>query len=268
MTAEELRRAWNESGGPSRFASFNDLAQWLRLRLPAFSPGTPQASGNVRVRFREAKTPMLLRPGTRDADVAAQIFLLGEYELVRRIPMPDEGVVVDLGANIGGFVLFAETLWQRPRYLAVEPDGENVAVLRENVRDLAEDGRVEIVEACVGGEDGFTALDRSRGSWAVRMTTLSGTGDVPVVTVDRLLERFRVRRIDLLKCDIEGAERDVFARCSSWIGMVRHLVIEIHDPYRLADLEGHLRAAGSMLRLAATAPRPPGADNSTHLFSS
>ncbi len=40
--------------------------------------------------------------------------------------------------------------------------------------------------------------------------------------------------IDLLKCDIEGAEQEVFADCASWLHRVRNLVIELHEPY-LAD---------------------------------
>lgn len=47
--------------------------------------------------------------------------------------------------------------------------------------------------------------------------------------------------MDLLKCDIEGAEAEVFANCADWIERIRWLMVELHPPYDkrkcLADLE-------------------------------
>jgi hypothetical protein len=35
--------------------------------------------------------------------------------------------------------------------------------------------------------------------------------------------------IDILKLDIEGAEKEVFSNCDKWLGNVRILMIELHD---------------------------------------
>jgi hypothetical protein len=59
-----------------------------------------------------------------------------------------------------------------------------------------------------------------------------------------LLARHPMDRIDLLKCDIEGSEAELFANCAPWIDRVRNLVIEVHPPYSPALLHQHLRAAG------------------------
>ena len=50
--------------------------------------------------------------------------------------------------------------------------------------------------------------------------------------------------VDLLKCDIEGTEKELFAGCAPWIGRVRHLAVETHPPYTPDDLYAALGAAG------------------------
>ena len=50
--------------------------------------------------------------------------------------------------------------------------------------------------------------------------------------------------IDLVKCDIEGAEAEVLARCADWITRVRALVIELHAPYTEELLRRDLAANG------------------------
>jgi hypothetical protein len=41
----------------------------------------------------------------------------------------------------------------------------------------------------------------------------------------------RIESIDLLKVDIEGAEKEVFAACD-WMDSVRCLMIELHDRFK------------------------------------
>jgi hypothetical protein len=51
------------------------------------------------------------------------------------------------------------------------------------------------------------------------------------VTIDDLLARWGgVSKIDLLKIDIEGAEKELFSvPCDSWLTRMRIMVIELHD---------------------------------------
>ena len=52
---------------------------------------------------------------------------------------------------------------------------------------------------------------------------------VKIITVPDLLNAANWHdEIDFLKCDIEGAERIVFASCRNWITKVRNLLVELH----------------------------------------
>jgi hypothetical protein len=49
--------------------------------------------------------------------------------------------------------------------------------------------------------------------------------------MDTLMKETGLSTIDLLKIDIEGAEKDVFQDCA-WIKNVRVIAIELHDRVR------------------------------------
>ena len=54
------------------------------------------------------------------------------------------------------------------------------------------------------------------------------------ITFETLLEKYDLKQIDLLKIDIEGAERYLFSGNSLWLKRVSKLIIETHSP---ADTE-------------------------------
>jgi hypothetical protein len=58
-----------------------------------------------------------------------------------------------------------------------------------------------------------------------------------------VLSRFDMPRVDLLKIDIEGAEREVFARKPDWVRRVGMFIIELHG----ADAREAFTAATSSL---------------------
>ena len=49
------------------------------------------------------------------------------------------------------------------------------------------------------------------------------------MTVDKLMEQYSCDYIDILKMDIEGAEKEVFETSGSWIDRVRTIIVESHD---------------------------------------
>lgn len=67
-------------------------------------------------------------------------------------------------------------------------------------------------------------------------------------TVSELLKQSEHRSIDLLKMDIEGAEREVFSLgAEAWIGKVKAMFIELHDymvPGCRKALEGAVAGQG------------------------
>jgi len=64
------------------------------------------------------------------------------------------------------------------------------------------------------------------------------------MSVSTLVQKHDLHRIDLLKCDIEGSEIELFADCRDWIHRVKALLVETHAPYTVQQLYAALRANG------------------------
>jgi FkbM family methyltransferase len=231
------RGAYRDIGGWA-WATYNRVVQRFG-RAPL-----PFRGAVRRIGVRSLDAPVDVRINTSDVSVLHEFALYGGYqEFVESIEGPID-TIVDLGSNIGISLRYWKTLWPTARLVAVEPDPDNIEMLRRN----AALGGLDpvIVAACASGRAGEVGLDRSGGYWGVRMTRGSPeTVRVPAMTVPEiLLEAGIDGDVDLLKCDIEGAESEVFSDCASWIGRVRNLIIETHAPYTIAELDRDLKRNG------------------------
>jgi FkbM family methyltransferase len=130
--------------------------------------------------------------------------------------LPPDGVVFDVGANIGLSSLSIAPLVPRGRIRAFE-------LLPATARHLAANaaaeplGNIEPVASAVGAEPGRLALhpgaNFSAGSHVVSDQHANeghvATVEVPVLTLDGFAEERGLDRLDLLKVDVEGFELDV-----------------------------------------------------------
>ena len=146
-------------------------------------------------------------------------FLLSEqihgfYGVGERRVQPGD-VVLDCGANIGAFV------WEALRagaklVVAIEPSGRNVESLRRNfAREIAE-GRVIVYPKGVWHQEEtltFNVFDNSALDSIVMSDRFEAHQQpkkvsIEVTTVDRIVEDLGLERVDFIKMDIEGAERN------------------------------------------------------------
>ncbi|HEV7298776.1 MAG TPA: FkbM family methyltransferase [Tepidisphaeraceae bacterium] len=220
------------------------IAHGLRLASKGL---TDPGSGIVRLGLSELRGQVVLRQGTTDFLVVREIFELGCYDPMHRMNLPRDARVLDLGGNVGLAARFIDTICPQGRFVCVEPDRQNVEQLRINCQPMIDANRLTIVEGFAGATDGVAAIDRSGGAWGFRKsdsTNGDGADGVPVYSIPTLLVQHGFDRVDLLKCDVEGSEAEIFADCRSWIGRVKNLFVETHQPYTLERLYADLRSKG------------------------
>jgi FkbM family methyltransferase len=82
----------------------------------------------------------------------------------------------------------------------------------------------------------LTISDDGAGEWAYSVTeqrAAESTNEVSAITMEDILRKLAVSRIDLLKLDIEGSERELFSTdAGAWLDRVEYIVVELHDRYR------------------------------------
>ncbi len=167
-----------------------------------------------------------LRPGTFDRRTF-ELFHLGlPYGMP---PGLKPEFILDLGANIGCASLFFAKKYSKAQILAVEPDEENLALCRSNT---AQYPQVEVIRGGVWPTDGFLSIENPEsGTDEFRVTEGDPNGGIPAYRIETLLHRAGRTRVDILKMDIEGTERILFAENTAWLARVGILIIELHDRF-------------------------------------
>ncbi|MEJ7638766.1 MAG: FkbM family methyltransferase [Singulisphaera sp.] len=146
-------------------------------------------------------------------------------------------MVLDVGANVGFFAtLFSRWVGDDGRVLAVEPEPENVALLRRN---LIDNGcrNATVCECAVGATRGVAhfSLDESTGSTGhlgispTAGESAVGTGKVQVIptdveTIDDLVAAHAVTP-NVMKMDIEGGEARALEGASRTVAECRPIVV-------------------------------------------
>ncbi len=220
-----------------------------RLAIPL-----PCRHSNVKVRLRGQRDPFHVRLSSTDWLVLEEIFQKDEYTAVQDL-IKDASWIVDLGANAGYSLRYWQTLFPRARILALEPEPNNCRVCLRNIAAARLESQVTLLQAAVGSRRGqMHLMDTGHGEWGFRTADDAfGTGQlVEVVPLLEVLETYASgQTIDLLKCDIEGAEKDIFEDCSSWIRRVAAIIVELHPPYSLNQLLASLKRANADFQVSA-----------------
>lgn len=174
---------------------------------------------------------MTLRAGTSDIPVFVQVYREHEYSLPLREPVRS---IIDAGAHIGLSSLYFAACFPQARIIAIEPEPSNFELLRTNV---ANHHLIMPIQAALAVEDGeLRLIDPGLGSWGFR--TWGSEAEcadgivVPTLSLSSILDRSGLAQIDVLKMDIEGAEKEVLGSCAPWIDRINVLVAELHDRFR------------------------------------
>jgi len=190
-----------------------------------------------------ARYGISLRFQTEDA-VGRTIYKTGTYEenlssyLLAQSDIPDDGIFLDVGANIGWYsLLMAKYLTPSSRIFSFEPDTTNVSLLRENMK-LNQCTNIHIANKALGKERGVATLylypGKNRGRHS--LIDLDGNQDfieVEVVSLDEYLEDQGVdfSKISLMKIDIEGFEYPAFQGAPKVLSSVPRVLAEFSPEY-------------------------------------
>jgi FkbM family methyltransferase len=187
----------------------------------------------VKLSLDGLKHPLYLRLRTSDVYLLSSILLNLEYEL-GAVPRPK--TIVDAGANIGLTSVFYANKYPEAKIIAVEPDCSNFEMLKRNTEHYTnilpiqaalwkEDAQLVLSDPGLDHESFRTQADEGASSLQVRAR-------VNGLTIDTLMKDLSLSVIDLLKVDIEGSEKELFAHSSSWVNKVGIIAVEFHDRFK------------------------------------
>lgn len=154
---------------------------------------------------------------------------------------------IDLGGYIGDSAIFASDFKNIKQIIVVEPFPENQSSIKENIR-LNKIKGIRVIKAAISkdigereffihpnkGQSGFNKLKNNILQIKVQTITLSGV--IQLVHYNHII----------LKCDIEGAEYEIFMNASKkTFKMIDRIIFEYHMPQdKLEKLLNHLSKFG------------------------
>lgn len=172
---------------------------------------------------------LMIRGAAIDKFPVAEIFVRDDYRLRRLTPVPN--CIIDLGAGIGEFCVYATLCFPKVTIYAYEPDKNAYDLLQKNIAVNSLAKRVNFFPLAVTNKLGLTTLYTSQTSGYASLLAHSPVSQtVTTTTLERIFAMHQVKRVDLLKMDIEGAEYDILYSLSPDIfKKIKRIHLECHD---------------------------------------
>jgi FkbM family methyltransferase len=205
--------------------------QFLYLKLSGTLFSTRQSSQMLLVKLRNG-LKYFVRPRTNDSGILLEFWLESPYTPEGMMIRSDD-VVVDIGANIGVFSIFASQRAMDGKVYAFEPMPDNFSVLQKNVEVNARENVVclqKAIDKCTGERKFYVSDDTAWHSfYSSYLPNIKSDIVVPTITLDDVIREFAIKKIDFLKIDCEGAEYDILFNCSeSVFDLVDKISMECH----------------------------------------
>ncbi len=159
---------------------------------------------------------------------------IDEFYAPRGYAIKADETIVDIGANIGVFAVWAATRAHNVKVKSYEPFPQNSEYFRSNVKESSLKN-IEFHSVAVADEIGVRTL-KVENSWILHSLTdrnADGTGiEVECVSLDSILSE--VKRCDFLKLDCEGGEYEIlYAASDDTLNKVKRIVCEFNVLDRL-----------------------------------
>ena len=175
--------------------------------------------------------PIRLRGTTSDYQAFKKIFVEGEYAFNLGFT---PRLILDGGANVGYSSIFFSHQYPEAIILAIEPELENFRLL---VNNTAAYKNIRPVQRALWPRKTHLMLENTMGqpdAFRVSESLSPDSSTIPTVTINDLLDETGADKIDLLKLDVEGSEKELFEDPAnrSWLSKTQAVIVEFHDRFK------------------------------------
>lgn len=158
-----------------------------------------------------------------------EVLLRKDYEVSIDEPVD---TIIDCGANIGLTSIWMANRFPQASIVAIEPESRNVELLKWNAEGYPQ---IDIIHSAIWSRKAKLRILNPEGVSNGYMVGEAQHGEADAfdaVGIADIMEMKGWKTIDLLKIDVEGAERELFSsNYETWLPRVRVLVVETHDKF-------------------------------------
>lgn len=149
--------------------------------------------------------------------------------------------IIDAGANVGYASVYFLKNFSNAEIACIEPDTENARMIEKNLAAYIQKGSVKIfLNALMDEKDKNILIKKDfRGGkdWSLTVAETKDKTGLRSITISEIIKQQQWDQVDILKIDIEGAERFVLSNNSdvSYLQKVKLVTIEIHDEFKVRE---------------------------------
>jgi FkbM family methyltransferase len=199
----------------------------FKFILIFFFPGVIFKSTVTDISIPDIKYLVKVRTKTSDILVLRQIFINKDYDIPLAVKPQ---LIIDAGANVGYAAIYFANQYPEAKIIAIEPEEYNYQMLKENTANYP---NIKLVKAGIWNKDTWLKISNPEsGNWQFMVEEIEAGDEnaIKAVTIGEILKTSGFPVIDILKMDIEGAEKEVFStNYEEWLDKVKILIIELHD---------------------------------------
>jgi FkbM family methyltransferase len=172
--------------------------------------------------------------------VFKEIFMEDFYEadaLIKKLP--DNPLVIDIGANAGFFNVLLFSKLKTARVFAYEPLPSNIRLFKKTIQQNESLKNIQLSQMAVTGstKDSIELFTEDTEDNTVVSSVFAGFNKlnqkaitVPAQSLASIIEQNNLEKIDLLKLDCEGSEYDIIYNTDAPVlKKVNMMVIEVHE---------------------------------------
>jgi FkbM family methyltransferase len=212
------------------------------IRRKKVKKGTYQIQDDILMRIRE---------NTTDAFVVGEVFSVREYE-AKGFDIEPADIVVDIGAHIGAFTVYAARRASKGLVLAYEPFPENFVYLQQN-KEINNLYNLKIFNKAVtstGSDvDLFISALNNVCHSLYKFGSTKRAIQIQSTTLKDIFEENKLDKINFLKIDTEGSEFDIILNAPKiLLEKIDKMIIEYHDWFSSGlnhyDIKNYLEYCG------------------------
>ena len=195
-----------------------------------FSRVVSKITGNNRIKFNLKTMDGLIYGDGNTAMFSTfkEVYIENNYET----DLENVKYILDLGANIGLASKYLSNRYPNAIVFAVEPFEENFEFLSKNITN-----NVMPIKKAIWSKVTTLGLEKDICTPSNKIND-SVKGNYLTTTISEIMKENHIKEFDIVKIDIEGAEKEILLNNNDWLNKTNYLMMEYH--YKDRDKEENM----------------------------
>lgn len=119
--------------------------------------------------------------------------------------------IIDIGANIGAFSIYAAS--HNSKVYAIEPEPNNLKALKRNIELNNMSNKIIVCPYGISNFKGTAIINDAGGGSTIKDSHPTGI-EVEIMSLDNFFALHQIKNVDIMKIDVEGAEPEIILGAS------------------------------------------------------